>query len=77
MGDYLGYSGLLGIVVIIVCIALTWWALQIFRFDLFTHNPNSPQAKTLQVILSIVIGYLLASFFLDFLNWSLNIVNLF
>lgn len=77
MGNYLAYTGLLGIGVIIVCIALAWWALQIFRFDLFTHNPNSPQARTLQIILAIVLGYLLASFFLDFLNWSLNITNLF
>lgn len=77
MGDYLGYSSLLGIGLIIACIALAWWALQAFRFDLFTHNPNSPQARGLQVILSLVLGYLLALFFLDFLSWSLNIVNFF
>lgn len=77
MENYLAYSALLGIAVIIICIALAWWALQIFRFDLFTHNPNSPQARTLQIILAIVLGYFLALFFLDFLSWSLNIVNLF
>lgn len=76
MLDYLTYTSLLGIIVSLVCITIAWWALQIFRFDLFTHNPNSPQTKTLQVILSIVLGYLLAEFFISFIGWSLNLGNL-
>ncbi len=77
MESYLGYTGLIGILISITCIAITWWALQIFRFDLFTYNPKSPQAKALQIILSIIIGYQLAQFLIDYLGWSMNIKNLF
>ncbi len=77
MGSYLGYTGLIGIFITIICIAISWWALQIFRFDLFTYNPKSAQAKLLQIIISIILGYQLALFLIDYVGWSLNIKNLF
>jgi len=77
MQSYFGYTGLLGIIVTITSIALAWWALQAFRFDIFTANPKSPQAKTLQIILAVVLGHQLAQFFIDYLGWSFNLQNLF
>lgn len=77
MGSYLGYTGLMGVTITIICIALSFWALQIFRFDLFTFDPKSPQAKTLQIIISIILGYQLGQFLINYLGWSLNIINLF
>ncbi|MGD9677931.1 MAG: DUF1146 family protein [Vulcanibacillus sp.] len=73
----MGYEGLLSVTITIICIALTWWALLAVRFDIFTYNAKSPQAKSLQIILSIVLGYQLARFFTDYLSWSINIRNLF
>lgn len=77
MDSYFAYTSLLAITISIVCIATTWWALQVVRFDIFTHKPKSSQAKALQIILSIVIGYQLAKFFIDYLSWSTNLKSLF
>jgi uncharacterized integral membrane protein (TIGR02327 family) len=66
----LGLTGLLSILVALVCMALAWWALQQFRFDLFLKQPKSPAAKMLQVLLAIALGYQVARFVLDYFNWS-------
>ncbi len=77
MESYIAYTSLLGIFLTIVSIAITWWALQSFRFDLFLYHPKSAQAKVLQIILSIVIGYQFAKFLIDYLGWSINLKVLF
>ncbi len=68
--DVLGVNGLVHIVVSIICIGISWWALQVFKFDLFVKSPKGPQAKALQIILSIVLGYECASFIMDYAEWS-------
>lgn len=64
-------SGLIGIVLTIVCILIAWWALQSFRIDVFMRNPKGAQARLLLLLLSVVIGHGTASFILDYLEWSL------
>jgi uncharacterized integral membrane protein (TIGR02327 family) len=65
-----GVQGLIFITVSILCIAISGWALQSFKFDLFVKQPKGPQAKALHIILSIVIGYQLAGFIMDYIEWS-------
>jgi len=77
MESYFAYTSLFGILLTIISIGFSWWALQAIRFDIFTHHPSSAQTKILQIILSIVIGYQLAQFFLDYLGWSYNLKNFF
>jgi uncharacterized integral membrane protein (TIGR02327 family) len=52
--------------VIITCIAFAWWCLQVVRWDIFLKSTLSSQAKMLQVILSIILGYELARFILEY-----------
>lgn len=52
------------------CIALAFWALQAFRFDLFLKNPRSGQAKTLMILLSVVLGYGTAEFLMVYGSWA-------
>lgn len=63
--------GSMSIILSIVFIGLSWWALQSFRFDMFLKKQNSGQAKLLQILLSIMIGYEVSRFFFDYLGWSL------
>jgi uncharacterized integral membrane protein (TIGR02327 family) len=49
---------------------LTWWSLQMFRFDVLMRNPRGMQAKTLQVLLSITIGHQVGQFIFDYILWS-------
>jgi uncharacterized integral membrane protein (TIGR02327 family) len=65
------------IVIYLLCIALSWWALQEFRFDLFLKKPRSAAAKLLQIFLSIALGHLVASFFVQYLNLSMGLKLMF
>ena len=69
--------GFLSIILSIVFIGLAWWALQSFRFEKIVKRPSGAQAKLLQIFLSIVIGYEVSRFFLDYLGWSLAFGNMF
>jgi uncharacterized integral membrane protein (TIGR02327 family) len=62
---------------VLLCIGLSWWALQQFRFDLFVKQPRSAPAKMLQVLLSIALGYQIARFVLDYYNWSTLLKGMF
>ncbi|MEJ8544155.1 DUF1146 family protein [Brevibacillus borstelensis] len=66
-----GMYGFVNIIVSVALIGVSWWALQSFRFDLFLKNPQGPQAKLLQIIMSIFLGYQMASFLMEYLGWSL------
>ncbi|MCF6093240.1 DUF1146 family protein [Microaerobacter geothermalis] len=70
-GSSFAISGVLNIFISLVFIALTWWALQTFKFDLFLARPDSAQGKLLLILLSIAIGNGVAEFFRQYLGWSL------
>jgi uncharacterized integral membrane protein (TIGR02327 family) len=63
-------SGLVHIILSIIFIGLSWWVLQIVRWDLILLRPNSPQGKLLVIFLSILIGSSVARFFSDYFDWS-------
>lgn len=65
-----GINGLYSIIIVLVCIAASWWSLQSIRLDIFLKNPRSGQAKTLQIIISLVVGYELAKFVTDYFAWA-------
>lgn len=75
--ESIAYTSMIGILITIICIGIAWWSIQIFRFDMFTHNPKSAQAKALQIIISVVLGYQLANFLIDYVGWSVNLKYLF
>ncbi len=70
--DYssIGFTHLTSIILTLACIAVVWWLLQSVRFDLFMKNPSAFQIRGLQVVLSIVLGYALGKFFMDYAYWS-------
>ncbi|EUJ32704.1 putative membrane protein ywzB [Listeria floridensis FSL S10-1187] len=51
----------------LVFIVITFWALQAINYEKLLRKNHVVQARLLFAILSIVIGYLLSSFFIDFL----------
>jgi uncharacterized integral membrane protein (TIGR02327 family) len=72
-----GQQALVHIMIHLIFLVVTWWALQAFKFDLFVKNINSAQSKTLMILLTIAISYLVSSFFLDYLNMSTMLKFLF
>ncbi len=75
--EYFALSSMLSIILTMIAIGFAWWGLQSVRFDIFLKKPDGPQAKGLQIILSIALGYQFAQFFLDYLGWSIQLRNLF
>ncbi|KAB7671822.1 DUF1146 family protein [Bacillus sp. B1-b2] len=65
-----GQEALLSIIIHIICIALSWWALQSLNFEKFLRKNRVFQARVLYVLLAIVIGSLVSEFLLNYLTWS-------
>lgn len=75
--DSIGFSAIFNIVITLLSIGLSWWCLQMVNFDVLLKNAKSAQAKVLQIILSIVIGYNVAKFIIDYSYWSNMLSHLF
>ncbi|MNI66960.1 hypothetical protein D3C76_592870 [compost metagenome] len=65
-----GVGGLAGILISLACIALSWWALQNLKLDLFIRSPRGPQGKLLHLLLAIVLGRFVAAFVLDYWGYT-------
>lgn len=66
-----GVQALISLFVHLLALVLTWWALQSLKFDLLFRHPKTLQARILYILLSVAISYPVAQFFLDYVNWSL------
>ncbi|AIQ14847.1 membrane protein [Paenibacillus durus] len=69
----IGISGLMSMVVSLLCVAISWWALQNLKLDLIIRYPKSPQGRLLHLLLAIVLGHFVAGFLLDYLGYSTQI----
>ena len=73
----IGGCGLVSMVVSLLCVVLSWWALQNLKLDLIIRYPKSPQSRLLHLLLAIVLGHFVAGFLLDYLGWSTQIRHMF
>ncbi|MBY3619186.1 DUF1146 domain-containing protein [Acinetobacter sp. CUI P1] len=65
-----GTSSMISMIVSLLSVVLSWWALQNLKLDLVIRYPKSPQGRLLHLLLAIVLGHFVAGFFLDYLSWS-------
>jgi uncharacterized integral membrane protein (TIGR02327 family) len=70
MNSSMGVNGLMNIMIVLICIGCSWWALQELNLDKLMKRPRSIQSKLLQVLLSVAIGYQIAKFVIDYFHWS-------
>ncbi|MDO3678852.1 DUF1146 family protein [Paenibacillus ehimensis] len=70
MSASMGLKGMINIVIVLVFIGVSWWALQELKLEMMLRRPKSAQAKMLQILLSIALGYQTARFVIDYLEWS-------
>jgi uncharacterized integral membrane protein (TIGR02327 family) len=73
----LGVTALVNIILSLVSIAFSWWALTNLRLDVFMRQPKSVKANALMILLSVVLGHGLASFLIDYMGWSRLISQMF
>ncbi len=65
-----GVNGLTAILVSLACIAVSWWALQNLKLDLFIRHPKGPQGKLLHLLFSVVLGRFVAAFVLEYWGYT-------
>jgi uncharacterized integral membrane protein (TIGR02327 family) len=73
----IGSSGLVSMIVSLLSIVLSWWALQNLKLDLVIRYPKSPQGRLLHLLLAIVLGHFVAGFLLEYMGWSGQMRNMF
>lgn len=72
-----GLTAAINIILTLIFIAVSWWALQCVRVDLFLANPSGAKAKALLIILAVVLGHGVARFIGDYTGWSQMLAQLF
>ncbi|RUS49189.1 DUF1146 family protein [Cohnella sp. AR92] len=72
-----GWNGLFSMFVTLGLIVVTWVLLRELRWEKLLKHPLSPGAQLLKLILAIAIGRQLASFVLDYWDWTSSLKWLF
>ncbi|CAM3493327.1 DUF1146 family protein [Hydrogenibacillus schlegelii] len=73
----IGVESALGIVVALGAIALSFWALEAFRWDRVVRDPKAPQAVWLRLLVSVALGGSAAVFLMAYVRWATGLVYLF
>lgn len=76
MPDY-GQIALISMLVNLMFMVITWWALQALNIEKWIKPGKVVQARALLLLLTIAIGSMVSSFFLDYLLWSQQLPSLF
>lgn len=76
MPDY-AQMALLSMIVNLAFMSVTWWALQALNIDKWIKAGKVIQARILLILLTIAIGSMVSSFFLDYFLWSQQLPTLF
>ncbi|WP_200758037.1 DUF1146 family protein [Effusibacillus dendaii] len=65
------------LLIFLITIVVAWYGLGSVKWDLFLRNHRTGQALVLRLLLAITVGFLVGQFFLQYLNASLLLKNLF
>jgi uncharacterized integral membrane protein (TIGR02327 family) len=74
---HLGVVALINIILSLCSIVFCWSIISNLRLEQWMKSLKASQSRILILILSIVLGHQLATFFIDYLGWSRLIGNLF
>ena len=65
-----GQQALLSMIIHLVFIAVSFWALQALRIDKAIQPNKIMQVRVLLILLSVAIGSTVANFFLSYASWA-------
>ncbi|QGH36334.1 DUF1146 domain-containing protein [Gracilibacillus salitolerans] len=77
MMQSLAQEGLIGMLSHLIFIVITWQVLQALNFDELFRKNKVYEARILVIFITIAIGSTVSNFFLDFLQWSQQLIYLF
>ncbi|MGA4721798.1 DUF1146 family protein [Fictibacillus nanhaiensis] len=73
----IGQQALLHIIVHLLFLVISWWALQAVHFDKWIKKGKVMQARVLYILLVISLASIASDFFLKYLQYSKNLGQLF
>jgi uncharacterized integral membrane protein (TIGR02327 family) len=76
LATLLGTEAILAIIVHLLFIILTWWALTAIKWESIMKKGHVAQIRLFMVLLTITISSAVSSFFLDYLQYAKNITYL-
>ncbi|SFI66072.1 DUF1146 domain-containing protein [Thermoflavimicrobium dichotomicum] len=74
---HLAITALINIILSISSILFCWSILSNIRIDKWIQTKKPFQIRVLMLLLSIIFGHQLATFFIDYLDWTRMITELF
>lgn len=69
-GTVLATNALLNIILSLICISICWWVLMGVRLEVLIRPKRVAQGRLFALILAIVFGHSLATFFIDYMSWT-------
>ncbi|MCI1881128.1 MAG: DUF1146 family protein [Sporolactobacillus sp.] len=72
-----GFQALISILIYLLVLVLTWWALQSLKIDLLFHKPQSGRSRVMMLLLAVAVSYPVARYILDYVNWSLMLPQIY
>lgn len=72
-----GVQAALNLFVHLVVLILTWWAIQTVKWDVFLRAPSQIRAKVVMILVAVTISYPVASFLINYLNWSVQLPQIY
>ncbi|WP_181346791.1 DUF1146 family protein [Thalassobacillus sp. CUG 92003] len=77
VGQDMGQQALIGMLSHLTFIVITWYVLQIVKLDALFVKGRTFEIRVLMIFLTIAIGTTVSRFFLDFIEWSGQLIYLF
>lgn len=77
MTAQIGTDSVLAIIVHLVFIILTWWAITAIKWESIMKKGHVGQIRLFMVLLTVTISSAVSNFFLDYLQYTKNIPFLF
>lgn len=75
--QFFGIDAVIRIICHMMFIYVSFWAMQSIRIEQFFKAHQTSQVRLLIVLISIVIGFTVSSFFLEFLSLCRNLFTVF
>lgn len=75
--EFIRIQSLVTLISHIFFIGISFWGIQSLRIEHFFKKNKVPQARFFYVMLAVVLGFILSTFFLDFLTHSQNLIYFF
>ena len=75
--EFIRIQSLITLISHIFFVGVSFWSLQSLRMYQFFKKYRTQEIRALYILVSIVLGYNLSSFFLEFLTYSQNLIYFF